>query len=85
MVSSESTRGLPIVVENFPCLHLYAAVRSRTVPVTWPLMWSMHLEHNEEYVSGSLMGHDCPYSVNRLQISKARTRHQMGLGYVLAD
>ena len=73
MVSSESANGLLAVVENFPCLHLNLAVRSRTLPVTLPLMWSLHLEHNEEYVSGSLMEHDCPYSVNRPQISTART------------
>jgi len=73
MVSSESAHVLLMVAENFPCLHLNAALGSRTVPVTWPLMWLLHLEHNEEYVRGSLMGHESPYSVNRPQISKART------------
>jgi len=60
MVSSESAHGPLTVAENFPCLHLNAAVRSLTVPVTWPLILSLHLEDNEDYVSGSLMGHDYP-------------------------
>ena len=50
-------------------LHLNASVRDRTVPWTWPLVWTLLLVVSEECLKGSWPERDCSSAVNRATLT----------------